>query len=66
MEVRHDDWVFMVDDHGNLYYWNRRHNTTHWSVPHGMLHWWVRLKRGTFLDVETHVEVQFLPGLDGG
>ena len=60
MEVRHDDWVSTVDE----YFWNRRHNTTHWSMPPGMLHRWVRLRWGTYLDVESQQEVQFLPRLD--
>ena len=34
-EVRHDDWVSTVDDHQNQYYWDRRHNTTHWSMLPG-------------------------------
>ena len=42
------------------------YNTTHWRMSPGMLHRWVRLKWETSLDVETQVEGQFLPGLDGG
>ena len=59
--VLHDDWVSMVDDG---YFWNRRLNTTHWSMPPGMLHRWVRLRWGTYLDVELQQEVGFLPRLD--
>ena len=42
-EVRHDDWVSMVDEHWRVFFfWNRRHNTTHRSMPLGTLHRWVR------------------------
>ena len=57
-EVRHEDWVSMVDEHGRQFHWNRRHNTTHWSMPLRTLHRWVCLLRGTFLEVESQVDAQ--------
>ena len=36
-EVRHDDWVSVVDEHRRVFFWNQRHNTTHWSMPPGTL-----------------------------
>ena len=65
VEVRHDDWVSMVDEHGRCFFWNRRYDTTHWNVPPGMLHRWVCYGR-RFLELESQVEVEFLRGLDGG
>ena len=65
VEVRHDDWVSMVDEHGRCFLWNRRYDTTHWNVPPGMLRRWVCYGR-CFLELESQVEVEFLRGLDGG
>ena len=31
-EFRLDDLVSMVDEYGRCFFWNRRHNTTHWSM----------------------------------
>ena len=42
----------MVDD-GRQCFWNRRLNTTHWSMPPSTLHRWVRLRWRTYLNVES-------------
>ena len=60
---RHDEWVCVVVENDNEYYWNRWDNTTCWRLPRGVKHRWCRLPSGLFRDVVLGEEFWDLPPL---